>query len=60
MSECERCRGDGRVADTEDQEPWKDWLELPARAATAMLLGLVKPMPCPACNGSGTTPSEGR
>ena len=50
---CTRCDGCGRIADSEDGEPWTFWTSLPVSSAAAMLLGLVKPIPCPKC-----TPDE--
>ena len=56
MSEikCPKCDGCGQIADDEDQTPWKFWQELPAKSAAAVFLGLVKPIVCPACKGTGT------
>ena len=55
MSElkCNKCDGCGKVANTEDQEPWTFWLELPLGSAAAVIMGLVRPITCPKCNGSG-------
>lgn len=53
MAKCSKCEGCGKVADTDDQEPWSAWLELPVRSFGAVLLGLVKPITCPACDGDG-------
>jgi len=50
---CLKCDGCGRVADTDDQEPWSAWLALPLQSAGAVVMGLVKPMTCPACGGLG-------
>ena len=50
---CMKCDGCGKVADTEDQEPWSMWLDLPIRSGSAVMMGLVRPMPCPACGGTG-------
>jgi hypothetical protein len=50
---CARCRGCGRIANTEDGEPWSAWLELPLGSATAVLLGVVRPVTCPDCGGTG-------
>ncbi len=52
-NKCLKCGGCGQVADTEDQEPWSYWLELPLQSATAVLLGIVKPIDCPECSGTG-------
>ena len=50
---CPRCRGCGRIADSADGEPWSMWAELPPPENLAVVLGVVKPIPCPACGGSG-------
>lgn len=56
MSEqpCPCCAGCGRIANDAAGTPWSAWLALPARAAIAVVAGLVKPVTCPACGGSGT------
>lgn len=56
---CEKCYGCGQVADTRDQEPWKVWLEMPLQSAIAVQMGLVRPIPCPVCKGSGLAPQGG-
>jgi len=48
---CKKCDGCGQVANTEDQEPWTVWLEMPLGSAAAVLVGIVKPIPCPECKG---------
>lgn len=53
LTKCERCDGCGKIADSQDGEPWTYWMQLPLQAATAVLMGLVKPIPCPVCKGSG-------
>jgi hypothetical protein len=53
MAKCWKCGGCGQVANTEDEEPWTAWLSLPLESSAAVLLGLVRPKTCPACNGSG-------
>lgn len=50
---CEGCDGCGKVADTPDREPWTRWTALPLQSAAAVVLGVVKPIPCPYCNGTG-------
>lgn len=47
---CQRCRGCGKIADSEDGEPWEN---IPAPSNIAVTLGMVKPIPCPDCGGSG-------
>ena len=53
MMECPKCRGCGKVATSDQQEPWSDWLALPLGSALAVTMGFVKPMPCPQCGGAG-------
>jgi hypothetical protein len=52
-AKCPKCWGCGKVADTEDQEPWTAWEELPPGSDLAVRAGLVKPLTCPVCDGSG-------
>jgi len=49
---CQRCDGCGKIDDGEGL-PWKYWAELPLQSSTAVLIGLVKPLTCPGCGGSG-------
>ena len=51
--ECPTCAGCGQVATDTDRTPWKYWLELPLHSAAAVLLGVVRPVECPECGGSG-------
>lgn len=50
---CQKCDGCGKVANTEDQEPWTVWMNLPLQSAGAVILGIVKPITCPYCKGTG-------
>lgn len=52
---CRRCAGCGKIADSDDGEPWKYWQDLPPGADLAVRAGIVKPITCPACNGTGMT-----
>ena len=52
---CEWCDGCGEVANTTDHEPWTMWLSLELKSSAAVLMGLVRPIPCPKCKGSGVT-----
>jgi len=56
---CDRCAGCGKLADDEDQTPWKYWMELPVQSAIVVLTGIVKPIDCPNCKGLGYTLIEG-
>jgi len=54
MSEkCKRCEGCGKIANTEDGEPWTVWEKLPSPSNLAVQMGLVRPIPCPDCGGTG-------
>jgi hypothetical protein len=50
---CQKCDGCGKVADTEDEEPWSAWMSLPLQSSATVLMGLVKPKTCPRCGGAG-------
>ncbi len=54
---CLRCNGCGKIANSDDGEPWTVWEELPPGADLAVKLGVVRPLPCPKCGGSGKVPS---
>jgi hypothetical protein len=49
---CPHCDGCGQVADR-DGAPWNLWQDLPAGSDLAVRMGLVKPVPCSECGGSG-------
>ena len=53
--ECFRCLGCGKIADSEDGEPWIYWLppHLEPPANIAVVMGIVKPVECYLCKGSG-------
>ena len=50
---CTACDGCGQVADDEDRTPWTAWATLPRGADIAVRTGLVKPVRCEACAGTG-------
>jgi hypothetical protein len=52
-AKCTKCDGCGKIANTDDQEPWTVWTGLPLHSATAVLIGLVTPLTCPECGGTG-------
>ena len=56
--DCKRCWGGGRIADSQDGEPWAMWQELPPGSDLAAKMGIVKPIPCPQCGGTGKLPAE--
>lgn len=53
---CTKCDGCGRIANDDEGTPWSFWESLPIRSGAAVLMGLVRPIPCPRCNGSGDDP----
>jgi len=50
---CPRCDGCGKIADDEEGLPWSAWLSIPLQSSMAVLWGLVKPLQCPDCKGTG-------
>ncbi len=54
--QCHRCLGCGEISSGEGGEPWTAWKELPAESNLAVRLGLVKPIACPYCKGTGKAP----
>ena len=53
VNRCERCEGCGQITSDDGGTPWIHWSNLPLSSAGAVLLGVVKPLVCPECNGSG-------
>lgn len=53
---CPKCNGEGKVANSIDQEPWSAWANLPPGSDLAVVVGLVKPIECPRCKGTGEEP----
>lgn len=54
---CGRCLGCGQIANDEDGTPWIYWMALPVQSAAAVVFGIVRPLPCPACQGMGMLPA---
>lgn len=50
---CDKCDGCGEIANDDDGTPWKYWQEMPAQSALAVAMGLVRPVECPECRGTG-------
>ena len=50
---CGGCDGDGRVACGEEAAPWSAWMAIPLASAGAVVAGLVYPVVCPGCKGTG-------
>lgn len=53
---CQKCLGWKKIANDDDQSSWKHWAELPAPSNIAVTLGMVFPIDCPRCLGSGKEP----
>jgi hypothetical protein len=51
---CVRCHGCGRIANSDDGEAWTYWEQLKPGEDLAVRAGIVKPIPCPTCGGSGS------
>jgi len=54
---CRRCLGWKKIANDDEQSPWKHWAELRPPENLAVQLGLVFPIDCPRCQGTGKEPS---
>lgn len=54
---CQRCLGWKKIANSDDGESWKYWAELPSPENLAVQLGVVFPIDCPRCQGTGREPS---
>lgn len=50
---CPKCLGWKRVASGDEGASWKYWAELPAPSNLSVVLGLVYPIECPVCHGTG-------
>jgi hypothetical protein len=57
---CTACAGCGQVANDDDRTPWRYWAELPVQSALAVTLGLVRPLQCSECGGTGTPANPSR
>jgi hypothetical protein len=56
---CRRCQGCGRIANSEDGEPWSFWEKLPPGSDLMVRAGIIQPLSCPACGGSGVAKKGG-
>jgi hypothetical protein len=50
---CEHCYGSGKIADDDEKSPWPLWEALEFPENIAVVYGIVKPIPCPTCGGTG-------
>lgn len=53
---CPTCEGSGKIANDGRGTPWQHWQELPLRSSPAIISGLVRPLECSECGGSGKLP----
>lgn len=56
--QCTRCLGWKRIDDGDDGGSWKYWAELVPPQNIAVQLGLVRPIECPHCMGTGIEPGK--
>jgi len=54
---CKQCLGWKQVDNTQGIS-WKVWAELPEKLSVAIHMGLIRPVICPHCNGTGIEPEE--
>lgn len=54
---CQKCLGWKQIANDDDQSSWKFWAELPPPSNLAVQVGMVFPIDCPRCQGSGKEPT---
>lgn len=54
---CQKCLGWKKIANDDEQSSWKHWAELPPPSNLAVQVGMVFPIDCPRCQGSGREPS---
>lgn len=54
---CPWCDGSGKRANTPGREPWTVWMNLPLKSAMAVTMGVVRPVECDMCEGSGVQPA---
>lgn len=52
--DCRKCYGEGRIANSDDGEPWSTWAALKPGEDLAVQLGIVRPIDCPVCKGTGS------
>ena len=58
---CMTCGGEGRTdgnPDVAERAPWSFWENLPAGSDLAVRFGLVKPVPCANCDGTGKVTTD--
>ena len=53
---CKQCEGWGKIDDGDEGVSWGIWAGLPPGADLAVRLGVVNPITCPRCEGSGIDP----
>ena len=56
-NKCRLCEGWKRV-NSEEELSWKYWAQLPPGSDLAVQLGLVRPVECPRCKGTGIEPTK--
>ena len=57
---CWNCEGCGRIANDEEGNPWTYWEKLPEESKAAVRFGIIKPVTCDQCNGTGEVEDHGK
>lgn len=55
---CERCDGCKQIANDDEGTPWWHWAQLPPPSNMAVVMGMVRPLPCAKCGGTGVDPEK--
>lgn len=50
---CQICYGCGSMATDDDNTPWFVWATMSSPSNLAVQIGMVRPIDCPICNGTG-------
>jgi hypothetical protein len=58
QTDCGKCAGCGKIANDDDETPWKYWEGIEPPSNIAVTLGIVRPVTCPECGGSGKREKE--
>lgn len=56
ITNCPACDGEGFTANDDERTPWSFWASLTWPSNMAIVLGMVRKIPCEQCNGTGATP----
>ncbi len=57
-NKCKLCQGWKRIDNGDEGISWKFWDELPSPSNIAVQMGIIKPIECPHCHGTGIEPNQ--